>query len=460
MLFQKVNLMRNKLSKLDERIAKLKEVTGYKAKKDEASFRFSTFSPKQKKVLTWWCDASPVKNKEGIIADGAIRSGKTLAMSLSFGIWAMTNFDRQNFLLCGKTIGSLRRNVVNFWRTMMTSAGYKIKEVRTDNLIIVTKGKIANNFYLFGGKDEKSQDLVQGITAAGVLFDEVALMPESFINQATGRCSVAGSKFWFNCNPEGSSHWFKTKWIDKQEEKKMLHLNFTMDDNNSLAEEIKQRYRAMYAGVFYRRYILGEWCIASGVVYDMFEKERHVFSGDTNHITGRRYYAIDYGTINPMVFLEIVDDGTHAYIIKEYYYNSKEKQRQKTDREYAEDLVQFIGGKEYRYVIIDPSAASFKAEMRSKGIRRIRDADNAVLDGIRKVSTLLNLELLSVHESCTHTINEFNNYVWNEKSADRGVEEPVKQSDHALDCIRYFTNTVLTGRRVVRGAKAEEKSNR
>jgi len=416
-----------------------------------SAFKFSPFSLKQRKVLTWWCDLSPMKDMEGIIADGAIRSGKTVSMSLSYGLWAMSNFDRQNFLICGKTIGSLRRNVVNLWRIMMSSEGYKIKEVRTDNLIIVNKGDAVNYFYLFGGKDEKSQDLVQGITAAGVLFDEVALMPESFINQATGRCSVEGSKFWFNCNPEGPSHWFKAKWIDRQKEKKLLYLHFTMNDNNSLAEEIKQRYCRMYSGVFYNRYIEGQWCVASGVIYDMFTKEKHVFNDDTTTpITGRRYYVIDYGTINPMVFLEIIDDGKNISIAKEYYYDSKKEQRQKTDREYAEDLVKFINGQSYRTVIIDPSAASFKAEMKSKGIRKVKDADNTVLDGIRKVSTLLNLNLLKVHESCTHTINEFNNYVWNEKSADRGVEEPVKQSDHALDCIRYFANTILSGRRSVR----------
>ena len=205
----------------------------------KAVFRFKPFSKKQLKVLTWWLPSSPVHNKEGIIADGAIRSGKTLCMSLSFVVWAMTSFDMQNFGMCGKTIGSFRRNVLFWLKLMLIARGYRIKEHRADNLLVVSRGDIENYFYIFGGKDERSQDLIQGITLAGCFFDEVALMPESFVNQATGRCSVDGSKYWFNCNPDGPEHWFKKNWIDKADEKKIIYLPFTMDDNLSLSEKIK-----------------------------------------------------------------------------------------------------------------------------------------------------------------------------------------------------------------------------
>ena len=164
---------------------------------------------------------------------------------------------------------------------------------RADNLIVITRGKTTNNFYIFGGRDESSQDLIQGITLAGVFFDEVALMPESFVNQATGRCSVDGSKFWFNCNPSGPYHWFKVNWIDRavgyigkeraaelrakdESVKNILYVHFVMDDNLSLSDEIKERYRNTYRGVFYKRYILGLWAMAEGVIYDMFDNEKHV----------------------------------------------------------------------------------------------------------------------------------------------------------------------------------------
>lgn len=245
-------------------------------KKSKQYFHFQPFSKKQRMVLNWWCDTSPVKDMDGIIADGAIRSGKTVSMSLSFVFWAMTSYNGQNFAMCGKTIGSFRRNVLFWLKLMLKSRGYTVVEHRADNLVIISKGDITNNFYIFGGKDESSQDLIQGITLAGVFFDEVALMPESFVNQATGRCSVEGSKYWFNCNPDGPYHWFKENWIDKASEKKLLYLHFTMDDNLSLSEKIKERYRSMYSGVFYKRYILGLWCMAEGVIYDMFDAARHV----------------------------------------------------------------------------------------------------------------------------------------------------------------------------------------
>lgn len=433
------------------------------ARNKQTVFRFAPFSSKQRKILTWWQDNTPVKDKDGIIADGAIRSGKTISMSLSFGLWAMHNFNNQKFLICGKTIGSLRRNVISDWAKIMKSLGYSLKEVRNENLVIISKGEAVNEFYLFGGRDERSQDLVQGITAAGVFFDEVALMPESFVNQATARCSITGSKFWFNCNPEGPLHWFKVNWInkikgidptavftDEHPAKNLIYLHFTMDDNLSLAEEIKERYRTQWTGVFYERYIKGFWSVASGVVYDMFNMDLHVLKGDTGHITGQRYISIDYGTINPMVFLDIIYDGKKVYVLREYYYNSREEQKQKTDKEYADDLKDFIGQNSIRTIIIDPSAASFKAEMKSKGIRKVTDANNTVLDGIRMVGTMLNLESLYIHENCTNTINEFHNYMWNEKSAERGVEEPVKQSDHAMDALRYFVSTILKGRRFTR----------
>lgn len=246
------------------------------ARVKQAFFKFKPFSVKQKKVLTWWLPESPVNDKDGIIADGSIRSGKTVSMALSFVMWAMSSFEEQNFAMCGKTIGSFRRNVLTVLKLMLASRGYQLKDHRADNFVEISfKGK-TNYFYIFGGKDERSQDLIQGITLAGVLFDEVALMPESFVNQATGRCSVDGSKYWFNCNPDGVYHWFKTGWIDKAEEKNILYLHFTMEDNLSLTEKIRQRYASLYSGVFYQRYILGLWVVAEGIIYDMFSEAKHI----------------------------------------------------------------------------------------------------------------------------------------------------------------------------------------
>lgn len=405
-------------------------------------FHFHPFSDKQKKVLCWWTEASPVRGCNGIVCDGAIRSGKTLVMSLSFVLWAMTGYREQNFAMCGKTIGSFRRNVLGTLKLMLKSRGYRVEDKRAENRLVISKGGAANYFYIFGGKDESAQDLIQGITLAGVLFDEVALMPESFVNQATARCSVAGSKYWFNCNPDGPFHYFKTDWIDRQADKGLYLLHFTMDDNLSLTEEIKARYRSQYSGVFYDRYIKGEWKLAEGIVYDMFDEKKHLLHTPFQ-TAGSRYVSIDYGTQNPTVFLLWGKRADGAWCCtKEYYYSGREKQVQKTDAQFADDLLAFIGTEKTKAVIVDPSAASFIAELRSRGLP-VMAARNDVLDGIRLVGKLLKQEKLLFAPVCQNTRKEFHTYAWDEKAAQRGEDKPLKVSDHCMDAVRYFCNTVI-----------------
>ena len=441
---------------INERIAQMKErIHRIKEKRSIITklqvFKFKPFSTKQKQILTWWMPSSPVKDYDGIIADGAIRSGKTVCMSLSFVFWAMKTFSGQNFAMCGKTIGSFRRNVLFWLKIMLRSRGYKVMDHRADNLVEISRNGVTNYFYIFGGKDERSQDLIQGITLAGLFCDEVALMPESFVNQATGRCSVDGSKYWFNCNPDGPYHWFKLNWLDKAGEKNLLVLHFTMEDNLSLSGRIKERYRNMYTGVFFKRYILGLWAMAEGIIYDMFSEERHVKSVlefVRVLIDGGRYVSIDYGTQNATVFL-LWNKGRDGkwYCIREYYYSGRDKGVQKTDAEYGEDLKRFLDGTPVKAVIVDPSAASFIAELNKRGFTVIQ-ADNAVEDGIRLVATLLNTERIAFSQSCKNTIMEFASYIWDPKAAERGEDKPIKQHDHAMDAVRYFCYTILNNKTV------------
>ena len=412
------------------------------------NFEFKPFSNKQKKILTWWNENSPVCNAQGIIADGSIRSGKTLSMGLSFVIWAMETFNGQNFAMCGKTVGSFRRNVWNWLKFALLSLGYKVIERYSTNVITITFKGHTNYFYIFSGKDESSQNLIQGITLAGVLFDEVALMPESFVNQATGRCSVTGSKFWFNCNPESPEHWFKKNWIDKAEEKHLLHLHFILEDNLSLGKEIIARYKSMYFGVFYKRFILGLWAIAEGAIYDMFDDDNLYEDKDRNKdIAYRRYIGVDYGTTNPMVYLDVYDDGRTLWVEREYYFNSREKGKQKTDAEYAKDFEEFCGENKPDFVFIDPSAVSFRLELRNRGFR-VREADNEVLNGIRLVSSLLGSKRLMINKQCYNTISEHRSYVWDEKARLRGEEKPMKEKDHTADALRYVVKTIIKRNRL------------
>lgn len=406
-------------------------------------FKFKPFSRKQKQVLTWWTPGSAVKDKDGIIADGAIRSGKTLSMSLSYVIWAMSNFEYKNFGMAGKTIGSFRRNVLFWLKLMLASRGYRVKDHRADNMLEITRKGVTNYFYIFGGKDERSQDLIQGITLAGMFFDEVALMPESFVNQATGRLSEDGSKMWFNCNPDGPYHWFKVNWIDRAKEKGLIYLHFTMDDNLSLSDRIKERYRSMYTGVFYQRYILGAWAVAEGVIYDMFDRTKHVYSLIGDLIPRQNYISIDYGTQNATVFLlwQKGKDGVW-HCTKEYYHSGRDTKKQKTDSEYADDLEEFAKGIHLKQVIIDPAAASFIAEVRKRGLE-VKKAKNDVLDGIRFMGTMLNEGKIDFSPECVNTIKEFSSYTWDEKAVKRGEDKPVKEHDHAMDAARYFVYTVI-----------------
>lgn len=405
--------------------------------------KYKQFSPKQLRVLTWWMHPEISKKYNAVIADGSIRSGKTMSMSNGFVFWAMNRFENQNFAICGKTVGSCYRNVIKPL-VQMISGRYQVKYLRSENLMIIKQGAKTNYFYIFGGKDESSQDLIQGITLAGVLLDEVALMPRSFVEQALARCSVTGSRFWFNCNPDTPYHWFYKEWIEKSENKKALYLHFNMDDNLTLSEEVKDRYKSLYSGSFYDRYIEGLWVAADGLVYPMFSRDKCVVPTQNRSYT-MYYVSIDYGTLNPFSAGLWGLCGGVWYRIGEYYYDGREHGRQKTDDEYYTELDKLVGGRNIRSIIIDPSAASFITLIRRKGKYAVLKADNAVLDGIRETATCLQTGKIKFNDCCENTFKEFSSYVWDTKHAEAtGEDKPMKVHDHAMDDIRYFVKTVVT----------------
>lgn len=396
------------------------------------------FSEKQKKIL-----AFPYTNYDALICDGAVRSGKTSVMSLSFVRWAMESFSGCAFAFCSKSVGAAERNIVTpLLQVAYLKRKYRMQYNRGGHVLVARQGQRENRFYLFGGKDESSYTLIQGVTLAGVLLDEVALMPRSFVEQALARCSVAGSKLWFNCNPENPLHWFRQEWILRAPEKNALHLHFLMDDNPGLDEQTRQRYRNMYSGVFYERYILGRWVMSEGLIYDMFDPSANVYKQappSMQHVS-QRIIGCDYGTTNPCVFLDIYDDGETIRVEREYRWDSRKEHRQKTDQEYADDFLKFMGNS-WCTVLVDPSAASFIVALRQRGVY-VREADNDVLDGIRRVGVLIGSRRLLVNEQCAGLIDELGTYLWDDKAALRGEERPVKQQDHGPDALRYFVNSL------------------
>lgn len=403
--------------------------------------KFKPFSRKQLKVLSWW-KVDGIKDKyDAIIADGSVRSGKTVSMSISFIFWAMATFADCNFAVCGNTVGSCRRNVIKPLINMLKHR-YDIKDKRSENLLTISKDGKSNTFYIFGGKDESSQDLIQGVTLAGVLFDEVALMPRSFVEQALARCSVEGARFWFNCNPDNPNHWFYREWVLKASEKHALRLKFLMDDNLSLSDKVKQRYYSLYQGTFYRRFILGEWVIAEGLVYQDYNdhiKEK-LWDGNPDELVGRWYISMDYGTINPCSMgLWCVTDN-EAIRVDEYYYNSRKEGYQRTDEEHYAELEKLAGDRYIERVIIDPSAASFKATIKRHSKFFVKSAKNDVINGIRTTSQMLTDGRIKIGVKCKASQEEFGMYRWDDKAE---VDKVVKENDHAMDDIRYFAYTVL-----------------
>lgn len=414
---------------------------------------YQKLSKRQLLAATWW-NRPAFRNREAIICDGAVRSGKTVCMAAGFFLWSISTFDGQTFAICGKTIASLRRNIVMKLPDWLSGTGLQITEYRSENRLVVTYNGRTNTYFLFGGRDESSYMLVQGITLAGILLDEVALMPRSFVEQACARCSVAGSTLWFNCNPEGPEHWFYKEWILKCSEKNALHLHFTMADNYALAPEIRKRYEKMYSGVFYRRYILGEWCVAEGLIYQ-FDRDAYVteafISADAERRYkkkqqelmekyGKWYISCDYGTLNPFsAGLWWVFEG-RAYRADEYYYSGRNTSRTLTDEEYYAELEKLAGDRFIEAVVVDPSAASFIATIRRHNRFSVRKAKNDVLLGIRTTAALLKAGALKFSPKCEDAIREFGLYRWDERGE---TDRVVKENDHAMDDIRYFCTTIL-----------------
>ena len=387
------------------------------------------FSPKQRQVLTWW----QTGRWQALICDGAVRSGKTFCMGLSFFLWAQHDFNGRQFALCGKTVGALRRNLLTELVPCLRRIGMEVRENRSANTLTVVYAGHRNQFLLFGGKDASSAALIQGSTLAGLLLDETALMPRAFVEQAVARCSVRGSRLWFNCNPEGPEHWFYKEWIEKAESRGALRLHFTMEDNPGLPPEIRRRYERLYTGVFYRRFVLGEWAAAQGLVYDFFDPDKDAAEVPDGPFSAWRV-SVDYGTVNPLSMGLWGEKNGVWYRVEEVYYDSRREGRQKTDAEYAEMLEQLVAGRDIQRVIVDPSAASFIETLRRKGWQ-VMKADNDVADGIRVTADLLRQRRIVLCRPCRDCLREMALYCWDERS---GRDAPRKEHDHAMDEMRYF----------------------
>ena len=398
--------------------------------------KIKKFSENQISALIWWLDTYK-KNYDAIICNGAIRSGKTFCLSISFIIWSFYKFNNKAFAICGKTIKSVKRNILFPILNFLNYLGFKCEiKVGNNTLIVSYKGR-KNFFYIFGGKDESSASLIQGLTLSGILFDEVALMPKTFVEQALARCSDENSKFWFNCNPESPSHWFYKEWILQKNEKNALLLNFLMSDNPSLSKKIIERYKKIYSGSFYERFIEGKWSSQSGLIYP-FMTDINNFCKVPEIEFSEYVVSCDYGIVNPTSCGIWGKSKECWYRIDEYYYDSKLEGKTKTDEEHYQSIKKIIGNKKIKFFIVDPSASSFIALIKSKKEFNVIPAKNNVSEGIRLVIESLKTEKIKICKNCKDSIREFSLYKWDEN---KNYDVPIKENDHAMDDIRYFVNT-------------------
>ncbi len=406
--------------------------------------KIEKLSEKQKQVLRF-AHSKKYRGYNALICDGAVRSGKTAVMTLSFIHWAMRYFDKSYFAICGKTITSAERNIVSLISDMVDVTAFFDVSYNNSKHILTIKGNDKENyFYVFGGKDKGSAALIQGLTLNGVFFDEVALQEKSFVEQAIARTlSIKDAKLWFNCNPEHSEHWFFKEWIkdaDGKNEKKSLHIHFLMEDNPTLSEDQIKKAESLYDGIFKKRFVFGEWVKSEGLVYPMFNEKNIVNHTD---FSGEYYISIDYGTANPFSMGLWVDTGKCAVRLKEFYYESRKTHRQLTDEEYYNELLRFAAGYEIKAVIVDPSAASFIQTIKRHNFFKVRSANNSCMYGISFVCELLKSEKLLIHNSCKDIIREFSLYKWDETKQYDAVK---KEFDHALDEMRYFCASVLNNK--------------
>lgn len=375
------------------------------------------------------------------ILEGSVRSGKTFISNLAWLIFVLSS-KHNIFLMSGESTDSLYRNVIGdiIFISGRNKAIYQDSAKGGAQLIIKTSDGV-KTCYCRGASKANDEGKIRGITIGGWYADEITLHNESFVKQALSRMSLEGAKAIWTTNPDSPYHYIKTEYIERAEEKNYRHWHFNLNDNLSLNKEFKEEIKKAYAGLFYQRFILGQWVLSDGVIYDMFDKNTHVVP-TVNRQYIEKWVSVDYGIQNPTTFGMFGKCiNSQWYKIKEYHHSGREEKKQKTDYEYADDLERFLDYDKSIKVIIDPSASSFIAELKKRGIK-IKRAVNNVLEGISKTASVLKNKEILFNDCCVKTFEEFNSYIWDEKACLRGEDKPVKENDHHMDNLRYF---VMTG---------------
>lgn len=365
------------------------------------------------------------------LLEGSVSSGKTWISLVLWGFFVSSMPRDKLYLMCGKSLTTLKRNCLVPMEELFGRSNFTFSTSAKEAYLF------GRRILLEGANDARSESKIRGLTLQGAYCDELTLFPEDFFAMLLSRLRVPGAKLFATTNPDSPAHWLKTKYIARRKELDLLVMRFLLDDNTTLDPAYVSAVKAEYTGVFYRRFILGEWCLAEGLIYPMFDKDTHVKAEAIRN--GRYYISVDYGILNAFSAGLWLYDGTTAFRASEYYHSGRNTKHQMTDAEYLEKIKQLAEGHRIEAVIVDPSAASFIAALRKAGFT-VRKGNNNVVPGIARTASLLQRKRILIAPECHDTIREFELYRWDETSAE---DKPVKADDHAMDDMRYFVNTIM-----------------
>lgn len=428
-----------------------------KRQKKPATFKFQPFSEQQRRLMHWWRPGLRSAEADFVIADGAIRSGKTIACIIGFLTWSQEMFSGESFILAGKTVGALKKNVIRPMLQIMEAWGWPYEYIRSGTDARIEIGQ--NTYYLYGANTEAAQDALQGLTAAGAYLDEAALFPQSFIDQAIGRCSVLGSKVWMNCNPEGPHHYIREEFLlpEKQKEKKVYHLHFMMKDNLSLSPSVIRRYERAWphGSVFYKRFILGLWVAADGLIYQEFADHVKDYLITEKWLKDNQIiYAVigvDFGgtkSAHSFTLTGFTRGYKQVIVLDEYY-----KKDRINPQQLQEAFVDFVRRAQLKYKVYEAYCDSAEQtlisglEMACMQAHVSIDIRNAIKgpinDRIAFYNSLIAQHRWKVMKHCTHIIEAFEQAVYDEKKKNMDVrlDDGLMNVD-SLDSTEYSTESV------------------
>ncbi|GCD94064.1 PBSX family phage terminase large subunit [Embleya hyalina] len=404
----------------------------------------STLSPKQRDSIM---EANAFQN----VWEGSVRSGKTIASLLRWLDFVAHRPAGGELVMVGRTRDSLARNVFGPLQDPSIVGGLARDIHYTNGAPMATV--LGRPVHALGANDAQAEPKVRGLTCAGAYCDEITTLPELFYDQLNARCSVEGSKIFGTTNPDNPNHWTRKKYLLRPRETRLRSWHFVMDDNPGLSQEYKDRTKDSYTGLFYQRNVLGMWVQSEGAIYDAWNEDRHVVD-QVPYIHRWLCVGVDYGTVNPFSALLLgLGDDDRLYVVSEYRHDSRAAQRQLTDAQYSTGLRTWLAnverpgeqgracGVDPEWIIVDPSAASFRQQLWTDGVPNVTKGRNEVRDGIRTVATALAADILRVHSSCTGLIEEMPGYAWNDKASAAGHDEPIKTADHSVDALRYALHT-------------------